>query len=107
MENIIRKMLLDYFRETLQGMHLENLNVDVIKVVNFHPFEMYWKDLNNISGLNLGFTCWIDSKIEGADKSKKTYSFSFSGVKANISATNELTSLNFDDLSIPFFNNEG
>ena len=107
MEETIRTMLLDYFRLMLNRKHLEDLNVDVNNVVNFLPFEMNYEDLNNITGINVPFTCWIKAKQEGAIMTKKTYSFSFTGVKAVISSNNKLIGLNFDELSIPFFNIDG
>ena len=56
MEDIIRVMLLDHFRNMINGKHLEQLNVDVSRVITFHPFEMNIENLNNISGINVGFT---------------------------------------------------
>lgn len=106
MEDIIRTKLLDYFRNMINGKHLEQLNVDVSKVITFHPFEMNIENLNNICGINVGFTCWIGVNKEGVDKTKKTYSFSFDGVKAVIE-NNEVVGLNFDDLNIPFYTAEG
>ncbi len=88
MEDTIRTFLLDHFRKILNGKHLEKLNVDISKVIMFHPFEMNIKNLNNISRINVGFTCWIDGKKEGVDKSKKIYSFSFSGVESVLVFTN-------------------
>ena len=105
MEDNIRTFLLDHFRKILNGKHLEQLNVDISKVITFHPFEMNFENLNNISGINVGFTCWIDVKKEGVDKSKKTYSFSFSGVKA-VMENNEVIGLDFHDLDIPFYSAE-
>lgn len=106
MEDTIRTFLLDQFRKILNGKHLEQLNVNISKVITFHPFEMSIENLNNISGINVGFTCWIDVKKEGVDKSKKTYSFSFSGVKS-VMENNEVVALDFHDLNIPFYTAEG
>tara|TARA_R100000789_G_C3013937_1_gene151988 strand:- start:1556 stop:1876 length:321 start_codon:yes stop_codon:yes gene_type:complete len=106
MEDTIRVMLLDHFRNMINGKHLEQLNVDVSKVITFHPFEMNIENLNNISGINVGFTCWIDGKKKDVDKSKKTYSFSFNGVIA-VMRNNEVVGLDFNDLNIPFYTAEG
>ena len=101
MEEKIRAILINKLREYFKNFHIDAYDSDIINIINFHPFEMQWDNLNNISGNNVSFTCWIKGKRKGIVKQNETYSFNFSQISAVI-VDNVLVDLDIENMNIMF-----
>ena len=97
----IRAILREYLREYFQNYTIKQLHETIIKVDVFHPFELDFEDLNNISGYT-NFRCQVKGRIEGLVSKVENYSFKISGVKA-ILENNQVIGLNFDDVVILYY----
>ncbi len=91
---ILRDQLRDYF----QNHTIERLYETIIKVDVFHPFELDFNDLNNISG-RVNFQCQVEGKMRGVTSRTENYLFRVSDIKT-LMKDNKVIGLNLDDMKI-------
>ncbi|WP_299531813.1 hypothetical protein [Ulvibacterium sp.] len=105
MEEDITSKLVEKLKEYFQGYKIPGSEEEIINVQIFLPFELNCADFDNINTGQMTFRCWIKSKIEGAVKEIRTFSFRISGIKTVIQE-NRLVDLNIDEIVVTNFYRE-